>query len=71
MLPSPLHILVTRIYRTYKCNALAALQSMADGLKHMKTCPHHKESEIELQEAIIDEMKILAVEDMKLKGKWN
>lgn len=71
MLPSPLHILIARIYGAYRCNALAALQALANGLKHMETCPHHDETARKLQKHVFEEMKLMAVEDMRTKGKLN
>lgn len=71
MFPSPFHILIAHIYGTHRCNAVSALQNLANGLKHMETCPHHDEASRELQKLCYEEMKLMATEDMKVQGKWN
>ncbi len=71
MFPSPFHILMAHIYGAHRCNAIAALQNLANGLQHMETCPHHDEASRKLQKDVYEEMKLMVVEDMKVQGKLN
>ncbi len=73
MLPSIIHIRAVTVYGMCGCDAIHAIRVQAHALKILDAKPYSSEHLFawHIANAVLEHLKWLAVEDMRITGKFN